>query len=474
MDRPNIIFINTDQHSWNAVSAYGNTWVKTPNIDRLHRSGISFMRSYCTDPVCAPARASWMTGRYTSEIGVPFNGGSLHGDIPDLGELLKAADYGAYHCGKWHVDGRSVDRGFRNIYLGRRRIGAGGGEFYDPASTHAAMDFLARYDEREPFYLQVGYVNPHDVCEYLHNHEYKELPGPLAQGMVAEEDLPPLPPNFASRPDETRVQQVFRRGEKPLIHSAILNGVRYWDELQWRFMAWNYYRYIEKADHEIGLLLNTLGQTRFRDNTLIIFSVDHGEAAGCHGMFQKFTLYEESVRVPFIVAQLGGSLDVPRGRFDREHLVSGVDLLPTVCDYAGVNVPGDVRGLSVRPLVEGGGVEGRDTEWREHVYIQSNYWGRAVVTDRHKYVTEYRPREREDFVPMGPEPGMLGGEQIFDLETDPWETQNLSREPRLRGTLTDCRERMFAVESALDNRAIEAEHARKTILRWNGRLREAW
>ena len=104
-DKPNILFINTDQQTWNHVSAYGNPYVRTPNIDRLAANGISFMRSYCTDPVCAPARASWMTGLYTSENGVTFNGGSMHEDIPDLGQILTGSGYLAIHCGKWHVGG---------------------------------------------------------------------------------------------------------------------------------------------------------------------------------------------------------------------------------------------------------------------------------------------------------------------------------------------------------------------------------
>ncbi|MCH2666666.1 MAG: sulfatase-like hydrolase/transferase, partial [Deinococcales bacterium] len=88
-ESPNVLFISTDQQTWDAVSAYGNPHVNTPNIDRLVEHGVSFMRSYCTDPVCAAARASWMTGLYTSENGVPFNGGLMHDDIPDLGQILE-------------------------------------------------------------------------------------------------------------------------------------------------------------------------------------------------------------------------------------------------------------------------------------------------------------------------------------------------------------------------------------------------
>ena len=154
--RPNIVFINTDQHTWDAVSAYGNPYLHTPNIDRLHHNGISFMRSYCSDPVCAPARSSWATGLYASEAGVPFNGGHLHDHIHDLGQVLNANGYNSFHCGKWHVDGRNVRESFNTLYFGRRANGAGGGEYHDSVSTHAVMDFLTTYEKEEPFYLQVG------------------------------------------------------------------------------------------------------------------------------------------------------------------------------------------------------------------------------------------------------------------------------------------------------------------------------
>ena len=105
--------------------------------------------------------------------------------------------------------------------------------------------------------------------------------------MLATEDLPPLPPNFRYDQRETMVQQVFRRGNQPLIHAKILNGIRDWTERQWRFMTWNHYRFVEAADQQIGLILNALEKSRFSDNTLILFSVDHGEANGAHQTFQK-------------------------------------------------------------------------------------------------------------------------------------------------------------------------------------------
>ena len=468
-ERPNILFINTDQHSWDAISAYGNPYLRTPNIDELHRNGTSFRRSFCTDPVCAAARSSWATGLYTSETGVPFNGGSLHPEIPDLGQLLNVGGYKAFHCGKWHVPGRNVRESFQTLYYGQCDIGAGGAAYYDSASTHAVADFLTNYDDDEPFYLQIGFVDPHDVCEYLHNHEEKHIPNPLEQGIVSEGDLPPLPENFDYDERETALHRVCRRVDDALIHAAILKGVRNWDEFHWRYLRWNYYRFIEKVDAEIGRVLALLRETSLHHNTLIIFSADHGEACGSHQMFQKFTLYEESVRVPFIVACLGEEIPVEKERFDETHFVSGVDLFPTVCDYAGIDIPEGVQGLSVRPLVEG-----RDAPWRDYAYIESNYWGRAIVTDRYKYVTEYKPKAVEDFQPPGPDVEQLGLAQLFDRQNDPGETENLAGNPTYDEVVKICRNKLFAQEARLHRQQIVHPSPKRVISNWGERLRRYW
>ena len=467
--RPNIIFINTDQHSWEALSAYGNPYLRTPNIDELHQNGTSFRRSFCTDPVCAAARSSWATGLYTSETGVPFNGGHLHSEIPDLGQLLKAGGYKAFHCGKWHVPGRNVRESFRTLYYGQRDIGAGGAAYYDSASTHAVADFLTNYDGDDPFYLQIGYVDPHDVCEYLHNHEEKRIPNPLEQGIVSEDDLPPLPENFDYDERETALHRVCRRVDDALIHAAILKGIRGWDELHWRYLRWNYYRFIEKVDAEIGRVLALLRETSLHHNTLIIFSADHGEACGSHQMFQKFTLYEESVRVPFIVACLGEEIPLEKDRFDETHFVSGVDLLPTVCDYAGIDTPERVQGLSVRPLAEG-----KNVPWRDHAYIESNYWGRAIVTERYKYVTEYKPKAVEDFCPPGPDAEQLGLAQLFDRHDDPGETNNLAEDTAYGKVIESCREKLLLQEENLYRQQIVHPSPKRVISDWGERLRSYW
>ena len=467
--RPNILFINTDQHSWDALSAHGNPYLHTPNIDALYRNGTSFRRSYCTDPVCAAARSSWATGLYTSETGIPFNGGHLHPGIRDLGQVLSDGGYKAFHCGKWHVPGRNVRESFQTLYYGRRNIGAGGAAYYDSASTHAVADFLTNYDGDEPFYLQIGYVDPHDVCEYLHNHEEKRIPNPVEQGIVSEDVLPPLPENFDYDERETVLHRVCRRVDDALIHAAILKGIRNWNELHWRYLRWNYYRFIEKVDAEIGRVLALLRETSLHHRTLIIFSADHGEACGSHQMFQKFTLYEESVRVPFIVACLGDEIFVEKNRFDETHFVSGVDVFPTVCDYAGIDVPEGLQGTSVRPLAEG-----RNVPWRDFAYIESNYWGRAVVTEQYKYVTEYKPKAIEDFLPPGPDAAQFGLAQLFDRHDDPGETQNLVEDAAYSEVVKTCQDKLLAQEAKLHRQELVHPSPKRIISNWGDRLRSYW
>ena len=291
----------------------------------------------------------------------------------------------------------------------------------------------------------------------------------MEQGIVSEDVLPPLPENFDYDARETVLHRVCRRVDDALIHAAILKGVRDWDELQWRYLRWNYYRFIEKVDAEIGRVLALLRETSLHHSTLIIFSADHGEACGSHQMFQKFTLYEESVRVPFIVACLGDEISIEKDRFDDTHFVSGVDVFPTVCDYAGIDVPEGLQGTSVRPLAEG-----RDVPWRDCAYIESNYWGRAVVTEQYKYVTEYRPKAVEDFLPPGPDAAQFGLAQLFDRHDDPGETRNLAEDAAYSKVVETCQEKLLAQEAGLHRQEMVHPNPKRIISNWGDRLRSYW
>ena len=138
-----------------------------------------------------------------------------------------------------------------------------------------------------------------------------------------------------------------------MIHDKIRRATETWSEIEWRCFIWHYYRYIEKVDREIGNLLNALEISPYKDNTLILFTADHGESLANHRMFQKFTTYEESVRVPFMVSSFSDQFMIQKGTRDHENIVSGLDLFRTVCGFAGLEPPESIHGKNLRPLVEG-------------------------------------------------------------------------------------------------------------------------
>lgn len=463
--RPNILFINTDQQSWDALSG-ANPHVKTPALDFLRSQGVSFARSYSPDPVCSPARSSWTTGRYTSETGCVMNSFRIHEDLPDIAHMLRhGGDMLPLHSGKWHVDGRYLPESddFQILYFGRRHIGASSGENHDPSAVRAALGFLDSHDGETPFYLEVGIVDPHDNCEFLHLNEENEVPDPVALGLVDEADLPELPANFTPELKELFLHKAVQgNGADSLIHGRFHERADQMSERQWRGLAWMYYRYVEKADHHVGLLLAALRNSRFRDNTLVIFSSDHGEAIGRHRCIQKFSLYEESCRTPFVVAEFGDRFGLAKGTVDAEHMVSGVDLVPTVLDYAEVTTDARLSGRSLRPIFEGKS----PSDWPEFAYVESNIYSRAIIGKRFKYLVEYLPDPKQLLMPPRMKTHAIGSEVLLDLVEDPDETRDVAEQ--FPDELQRCRETLRRHEETLETRPLP-ESSRGLFEDWQRR-----
>ena len=332
---PNILFINADQLNAGALSGHGCRHVATPNIDRLMRRGTTFLQSYTTNPVCCPARSGWFSGRPSSETGSP---GSiqLRPELPDLGQWLGARGYETVYAGKWHIKGHDVAKSFR--YL---TPGMGMGENGDGSVSRAAAGFLRAYSGAKPFFLTLGFLQPHDICHWImrHYHDIGQLPIPEIAG-----ELPPLPPNFNyDRREPEHIRNGTRGGE------AAHKSAKKWSELHWRYYLWSYYRHVEMVDAEAGRVLDALEDSAFAKNTLVIFSADHGEGMANHRMVIKGYLYDSAARVPLVVAWPGA---LPEGARDEAHPVSGLDFAPTVCDFAGVEPMPKARGFSLRPLLE--------------------------------------------------------------------------------------------------------------------------
>ena len=413
--QPNILYIFTDQQSGDAMSCVGNEYVHTPAIDSLAESGTVFDLAYCPQPVCSPSRASMFTGLTPHECGVPRNNLQIDEELRpfELGNVLADAGYDCAYGGKWHVPTIALpddgEHGFERIC-----------GFDDTHLAQRSIEFMERPRDK-PFFLVASFDNPHNICEWARGQT-------LPWGAVPDaptEDCPNVPANYAIPPFEP---MVIRYRQEPM-HRA-LGGHQFSPEW-WRHYRHAYFRLIEKVDGEIGKILDGLRRLGLEEDTLVIFSSDHGDGQGAHRWNQKTLFYEEQVRVPFIVSWKGVTKG---GVIDREHLVSnGLDLFPTICDYAGVTPPDHIEGQSVRPLAEG-----REPDaWRFWVTaeypheIEPGWIVKSVMirTMRYKYIA----------YSSGHYP-----EQLFDLERDPGEMVNMAVESRFKGILQGHRDLMRA------------------------------
>ncbi|SDT21697.1 sulfatase-like hydrolase/transferase [Microlunatus soli] len=342
---PNIVVILSDEHAADAAGFAGHPQVRTPQLDRLSRSGVTFDNAYCTSPMCVPSRLSMLTGRYVHRIGAWDNEVSPSPEFPTWGDHLRPAGYRSVLDGRTHVngddrlvgfDGRLVDdhpdwlassgrpvprtadwqRG-SNSHVSEVAVGPHHHTDSDRATTRAAVDFLQGRQRAAPFLLYVGYMHPH--FPFVVPPDYADL---------YDADQVPLPtgwdtPVRMQHPVIAQLRHSFRNDE-PLAADQV------------RAATAAYWALITHLDDQIGLLLAALENTGLTDATVVIYTSDHGEMAGRHGIWQKQCFYEPAVRVPMIIRD-GRS---PDGAGRRESTpVSTVDLLPTLRDLAGL--PGD-------------------------------------------------------------------------------------------------------------------------------------
>lgn len=390
--KPNILFLITDQQTVSALGCAGNPYVKTPNLDRLAARGVRFTESYACYPLCSPSRAGIFSSRMPHELGIYGNnqGAELaKKGVPTLGGLFQVAGYETAYAGKWHAFsafpayvGAAVP-GFTVLPLAGKdprnddKQTAEKAPECDPYIADAAVKFLQR-PHAKPFLLVVSLLNPHDICEFNEFAGFqKMLPADPAQ-------LPPLRPNLHD-PDKlpSELQKEVRKRVG-------------WTDLKWRQYLWVYYRLVESSDKLMGRVLDALDQAGWSSNTMVLFTSDHGEMMGSHQLVTKDKLYEESVAVPLIIAPPAATPGV-----DRPHLVSGLDLMPTFLDYAGITAPASLEGRSLRPLVAG-----ETVPWRDFIVAETfGPEARMVRTSRYKYILFAQGERREQFFDMGNDPG---------------------------------------------------------------------
>ncbi len=398
---PNVLLVITDQQSRFAQSAAGNEWVGTPHLDALSAAGVRFTRAYCAAPVCSPSRASLATGRPPHQTGLVANGMPWPETTPEVcGHFLRHGyDVGWVGKRTGNPPEPSAEGG-RFERLLPEGVGTRLGSESDTAIADAAIRYLRRPGRERPFFLGVTLVNPHDICYWV-------------MGMAADTagggPLPPLPAEFEPAADEP---DFIRRCRQRAHYGPENTFTRDWDRDCWRRYLREYHALTGRADAEAGRILAALGDAGLEQDTLVAYTSDHGEGMARHRWVVKLMLWESVVSVPLTLSWPGV---IPQGQV-RGHLASGLDLLPTLCDFAGLPAPAGVVGRSLR-----GAVENADDPGREYVVTELHpddedlsFAARIVVSERHKYAafSEGRPRE-----------------VLFDLHADPGETRDLAAEP---------------------------------------------
>lgn len=431
--RPNILFLIADDHRYQAVRSNGDPVVQTPALDALAACGVSFQGAYihggCSAAVCVPSRAALATGvnpfRAQQEAGPGAPGeaprhsqvhsGCIRPELALLGETFRRAGYATFATGKWHNDKASFHRSFaaaRDVFFGgmcaHERVPV---QDHDPAGGYgperervaegdssvlfadAAISFLRGHRSGSPFFLYAAFTAPHDP----------RTPPPAYRAMYPPEAMP-VPPNFAP-------MHPFNNGELDIRDERLAAFPRDPAEIQ-RHLA-EYYGMISHLDHQLRRILAALEETGGAANTIVVYVADHGLSVGQHGLLGKQNLYDHSIRVPLILAGPG----TPAGRRPRA-LVYSHDLFPTLCELCGIQIPDTVESRSLRPVWE------EETAGREAVFAAYKNLQRMLRRGRWKlieYTVPRRPRFR----------------QLFDLETDPWETRNRAGEPAQRSRVEE-------------------------------------
>jgi arylsulfatase A-like enzyme len=412
--RPNVLFLLTDDQRPDTIHALGNASIDTPNLDALARRGVAFTRAVCANPICTPSRAEILSGCSGFRNGVVDFGKQIDPTLKLWPQAMTDAGYHSWYVGKWHNDGKPIQRGFeqtRGLFTG------GGGKWWKeqvdwkgtPVTGYTGWIFqddegtlfpergvgltpdisskfadvaieLIRRKPVEPFFLQVAFTAPHDPLFFPPNFETKYAANKL-----------PLPANFLP-------EHPFDHGNFDGRDEQLLPWPRTPQMI--RELLAVYYAVISDMDQQVGRIVEALRATNQLDNTIIIFSSDHGLGVGSHGLRGKQSMYEHTINVPLIIA----GPNIPQGQV-RDAQVYLRELYPTTCELVGIEVPQSVEGQSFAKVVTGQADKSHD-----HVFCYFRDKQRMIRDSRWKLI-HYPAIDRW---------------QLFDLGKDPNELQDLS------------------------------------------------
>jgi len=445
--QPNIVFIISDDHAFQAIGAYGGKLMPTPNIDRIAKEGAIFQNSFVTNSICGPSRATLLTGKYSHQNGYPLNEKKFDVNQFLFSRLLQENNYQTAWVGKWHLGNLPQGFDYFNILRGQ-------GNYYNPdfissdkdtikqngyvtnIITEKSLEWLNQRDPNKPFCLVVGE-------KATHREWIPDLPD---LGAYDAKDFP-LPSNFfdnyegreAAMHQDMTVEKTMRMNEDVKVHMDYVTGdfkrlndeqravlKKYYDGVTKEFdekklsgrelSKWKFQRYMKdylavakSMDRNIGKILDYLDKNNLVENTVLVYVSDQGFYLGEHGWFDKRFMYEESLKTPFVIRypkliKAGTSIT----RF-----ASNIDWAPTILDLAQVKIPAEVQGVSLVPILKNNQVK----QWKDELYYHyyefpephhvSPHFG--IRTTQYKLIRFYNATTTWE---------------LYDLKKDPTEMKN--------------------------------------------------
>ncbi|MFC1498108.1 sulfatase [Verrucomicrobiota bacterium] len=441
--KPNILFIFSDDHACQAIGAYGSIINKTPNIDRIAAEGTIFRNNFCCNSICAPSRATVLTGKHSHMNGQLTNRKRFNGKQMTFPKLLQKTGYQTAIFGKWHLG--SNPTGFDEWMV----FSSGQGAYYNPKyatprgtwdgkgysaniTTNLALDWLNKREKNsnKPFLLMCQYKAPHRnwkaAPEYFTKYQNETIPEPptlfddysgrtssagnhkmgIDKHMSMSYDLKVMDKPFGFTANDRKLWEETYGKENREFKKANLQGK---DLVRWKYQRYikDYLRCVSAVDDNVGRILDHLKETGLDKNTIVIYSSDQGFYLGEHGWFDKRWMYEESLRMPLVMRWPG---KIKPGS-EIKAMTQNIDFAPTFLEAAGVAVPEEMQGKSIIPLLKN-----PDTEWRKSIYyhyhenqghgVPAHY---GVRTERYKLIHFYKSKEWE----------------LFDLKKDPQELNSV-------------------------------------------------
>ncbi|MBW7991841.1 MAG: sulfatase [Planctomycetes bacterium] len=475
---PNILYIMSDDHAAHAISAYKSRLAKiapTPNIDRLANEGILFENCFCTNSICVPSRATILTGQYSQTNGALDLGGRLEPQRQYLPRLMKQAGYETAMIGKWHLKQEPAfdyycvlpgQGSYFNPILresggqwpkNEKRFASYDSRHSSDVVTDTSLKWLKGRNRSKPFFLMHHYKAPHDNFENAERYDWLfedvDIPEPASLWRQ---------PKHGSRVTEGTGTSIGKRNKRRnmghhMFVDQSLSDDQYKRTAYQRYLK-KYLRCVRGVDDNLGRLFKYLDESGQIDNTIIIYTSDQGMMLGEHDYIDKRWMYEESMRMPFLVRYPG--MIKPGTRTDE--IINNTDFAPTILELAGIKAPGYMQGRSFAALLRGK----TPADWPVSTYYR--YWMHmahhdnpahfGVRTKEYKLIFFYG----QNYKKGGPKPTRPGWE-LYDMKNDPHEMNNLYVEPKYAAVVKELKDELLRLREKYDETDDRYPHIQKVI-----------